>query len=134
MQKHNENVFTNTLGPTFILKAMDINHQSCSPSYELSNDFCKTMSFHSTINIKIYMLVELCAGNYATSNGLVNGVDGIFKTLTTYCEKIIIWIMFQNFEIRTLTKEKYNHYYNNDIDSKWTPIELIIKDIRVGKF
>ncbi len=40
------------------------------------------------------MLVELCAHNYVTSNGLVNGVNGIFKTLTTYCEKSIIWIMF----------------------------------------
>jgi len=40
------------------------------------------------------MLVELCAGNYATSNGLVNGVDGIFETSTTYCEKTIILIMF----------------------------------------
>ncbi len=26
VQKHNENVFTNILGPTFIFKAMDINH------------------------------------------------------------------------------------------------------------
>ncbi len=38
MQKHNENVFINTLGPTFIFKTMDINHQSCPPSYKLSND------------------------------------------------------------------------------------------------
>ncbi len=45
------------------------------------------------------MLVELCVGNYATFDGLVNGVDGIFKASTTYCEKIIIsilWIMFHN--------------------------------------
>jgi hypothetical protein len=40
--------------------------------------------------------------------------------------------MFQNSKIRKLTREKYNHYYNNNIDSKWTPIEPIIKDIRVG--
>ncbi len=37
--------------------------------------------------------------------------------------------MFQNSKIRRLTKKKYNHYYNN-IESKWTPIELIIKDIK----
>ncbi len=79
------------------------------------------------------MLVESCVGNYATFNGLVNGVDNIFKASTTYCEKIIIWIMFQNSKIGTLTKEKYNHYYNNNIESKQTPIELIIKDTKVGK-
>jgi hypothetical protein len=73
---------------------MDINHQSCPPSYKLSNDLSKTSGLHSTINIKIYMLVESCVGNYATFNGLVNGVDNIFKASTTYCEKIIIWIMF----------------------------------------
>jgi hypothetical protein len=52
------------------------------------------------------MLVELCASNYITYDGLVNGVDGIFKELTTYCDKTIIWIMFQNFKIRTLIREK----------------------------
>ncbi len=78
------------------------------------------------------MLVELCATNYATSDGLVNGTNGIFKASTIYCERTIIQIMFQNSKIRKLTREKYNHYYNNNIDSKWTPIEPIIKDIRVG--
>jgi hypothetical protein len=33
------------------------------------------------------MLVELCVGNYATFDGLVNGVDDILITSTTYCEK-----------------------------------------------
>jgi hypothetical protein len=42
------------------------------------------------------MLVELCVENYATSNGLVNGVAGIFKTLTSYHNKIIISISFLN--------------------------------------
>ncbi len=41
--------------------------------------------------------------------------------------------MFQNFKIRTLTREKYNDYYDNT-KSKWTPIEPIIKNRRVGKF
>ena len=90
----------------FIFKVVDINHQSCPPSYKLSNDSSKITSLYFTININIYMLVELCAGNYATYDGFVNGAYGIFKTLTTYCEKTIIWIMFQNYKIGTLTKEK----------------------------
>jgi hypothetical protein len=65
-------------------------------------------------------------------DGLVNGVDDIFKASTTYCDKTIIWIMFQFFKIGTLTKKKKNHYYNNNIESKWTLIEPIIKDIRIG--
>jgi hypothetical protein len=79
------------------------------------------------------MLVELCVDNYATFDCLVDGVDDIFKASTTYCEITIIWIIFQNSKIETLTRKKYSHYYNNNIESKWTPIELIIKDIRGSK-
>ncbi len=66
----------------------------------------------------------------------MNGVDGIFKASIIDCEKTIIsiiWIMFQNSKIVTQTREKYSHYYDNNIESKWTPIEFIIKDIKVGK-
>jgi hypothetical protein len=45
------------------------------------------------------MLVEIRDGNYATSDGLVNGANGIFKASTTYCEKTIIWIIFQNLKL-----------------------------------
>jgi phosphopantetheine adenylyltransferase len=79
------------------------------------------------------VLVELCVNNYATFDDFVNGVNDIFKASTIYCEKIIIWIMFQNSKIGTLIREKYNHYHNNNIESKWTPIEPIIKYIKVGK-
>jgi hypothetical protein len=94
VQKHNENMFINTLGPTFIFKTMDINHQSCPPSYKLSNDPNKIASLHFTNYIEKYKLVELSNGNYVKSYGLVDGADGIFKTLITCCEKTIIWIMF----------------------------------------
>ncbi len=41
VQKDIENGFINTLGLMFIFKVMDINHQSCPPSYKLSNDLIK---------------------------------------------------------------------------------------------
>jgi len=103
------------------------------PFYKLSNDSSKISSLHLIIQLKKDMLVELCVSNYATSNGLVNG-DDIFKASTTYNEKIIIRIlMFQNSKIGTLTKNKINHNYDNHIESKWTLVKLIIKDIKVGK-
>jgi len=61
------------------------------------------MSSHFVIQIKKDMLVELCASNHATYDALVNRVDGIFKTSTTHYDKIIIWIMFQNSKIKTLS-------------------------------
>jgi hypothetical protein len=79
------------------------------------------------------MLIELCASNYATFDGLGNGIDDIFKPSTTYNNKIIISIMFQNFKIGILIRKKFNHYYNDNIESKWTPMEPITKNIRVDK-
>ncbi len=66
-----------------------IAHLAC-PFYKLSNDSSKISSLHLLIHFKIDMLIELCVSNYATSNGLVNGIDNIFKASTTYNEKIII--------------------------------------------
>jgi len=83
VQKHNNHVLTNTLGPTFIFKAMDINYQSCPPSYKLSNHPNKIIDLHFTIQIIFFMLVELCVNNYIMYDGLVNGANGIFKELTT---------------------------------------------------
>jgi len=100
-----------------IFKAMDINYQSYPPFYKLLNDASKTIGLHSTIQIFKKMLIELCAGNNAMHDGLVNGTNGIFKA-STYCDKTIIWIMFQNSQIGTLTRKKYDHYYINNIESK----------------
>jgi hypothetical protein len=72
------------------------------------------------------MVVELCVGNYATYDGLVNGVDGVFKISTFYHNKTILWILFPNPKIRMLAKEKSTHLYTNNIQSNWTPIESII--------
>ncbi len=41
-----------TLGPMFIFKEININHQSDPPSYEFSNDLSKTMGLHFIMNIK----------------------------------------------------------------------------------
>ncbi len=54
-----KNVFINALGPTFIFKAMDIDYQSCPPSYKLANDLNKTMGLHSTIHVNNFFGVKL---------------------------------------------------------------------------
>jgi hypothetical protein len=37
------------------------------------------------------------------------------------------------FKIGTLMRKIYNQYYDNNIESKWTPIEPMIKVVRVCK-
>jgi len=49
------------------------------------------------------MLVELCVVNYETSNGLINGANGIFQDYTKVISKYLIWIQFQNSKIEHKT-------------------------------
>jgi len=43
------------------------------------------------------MLVELCVGNYATHDGLVNGAYGIFQgSIKIFNSQEFIWILFNN--------------------------------------
>jgi hypothetical protein len=41
------------------------------------------------------MLVELCVGNYITSNGLVNGANKTFQGYFKTWSKSLIWIHFK---------------------------------------
>jgi len=92
-------VLNNTYGPTFNFEAIDIHHHSCPSSYKLSNDPSKTISLHTTIHIKQDMVVELCARNHATYDGLINGANGVFKTSISYHNKTIVRILFPNQKI-----------------------------------
>jgi hypothetical protein len=78
-------------------------------------------------------LVELCAGNYATHDGLVNGVDGIFQgSIKIFNSQEVIWILFSNPKCGQLTRIKNAHLYEHEIHPTWTPIEPISKDIQIG--
>ncbi len=55
--------------------ADDQHRDTCPKHFKLKNDPSQTTSLHSKIQIKIGMLIELCARNYATHDKLFNGVD-----------------------------------------------------------
>jgi hypothetical protein len=92
-------VSNKTYGPTFNFEPIDIHHHSCPSSYKLLDDPSKTTSLHTTICIKENMIVELCVGNCATYDGLVNEDDGVFKTLTSYHNRTTVWILIPNQKI-----------------------------------
>lgn len=50
------------------------------------------------------MLVELCVGNYATSNGPVNEANGIFKTSITHGKDTQIEFKISKISFSTITK------------------------------
>jgi ATP-dependent exoDNAse (exonuclease V) alpha subunit len=79
------------------------------------------------------MLVELCAGNHITHDGLVNGADGIFKDLTSTPESLV-WIDFGSPRIGVETRLKYRHVYQRhpNIQSNWTPITQKTAGIQIG--
>jgi hypothetical protein len=96
-------VFNKTYGPTFNFEVVDIHHHSYPSSYKFLDDPSKIVGLHITIHIEQNMVVELCARNYATYDGLVNGIDGVFKTSTSYHNKTIVWILFPNQKNRSVS-------------------------------
>lgn len=54
------------------------------------------------------MLVELC-NNYAISDGLVDGADGLFKTTTSLNTKSYIWIELFNINVGIATRFSNSH-------------------------
>jgi hypothetical protein len=42
------------------------------------------------------MLIESCEGNFEITDGLMNGVDGIFEDFTKTISKYFVWIHFHN--------------------------------------
>lgn len=79
----------------------------CPKYFKLKNDLSKTSCLHSKIQIKIEMLIELWASNYATYDGLFNGFDGVFQYVTQVNDnEPFIWISFNN--PITTRKKLYN--------------------------
>jgi hypothetical protein len=58
--------------------ANDQHHDTCPKHFKLKNDLPQIASLHFKIQIKIGVLIELCARNYATHDGLFNGANGVF--------------------------------------------------------
>ncbi len=62
------------------------------------------------------MLVELYVGNYATRDGLGNGVDEIFQGSTKLVNsQVAIWILFNNPKCGQPTWIKNAHLYEHEI-------------------
>jgi hypothetical protein len=57
-------------------------------------------------------LVELCVGNYETSDGLVNGANGIFENFTKIISNSFVWIHFHNPQIGHNKKIKNLQIYD----------------------
>jgi hypothetical protein len=84
--------------------------------------------------VKKKMLVELCAKNYETSDGLMNGGHGIFEDFTKTISKSFVWIHFHNPQIghnkRITNLQIYDEFPR--LDKQWIPIEHKIAKMQKG--
>jgi hypothetical protein len=64
-KERNDFVFQKTKGQEYVFDANDQHHDTCPKHFKLKNDSSQTVGLHSKIQIKIRMLIKLCAGNYA---------------------------------------------------------------------
>jgi hypothetical protein len=80
------------------------------------------------------MLIELCVGNYATHDGLFNGVDGVFQYVTKLQNnESLIWIGFNNPKTRFVTRIWNRHLYTTHIHETQTPKQPIFKRYKSEK-
>jgi hypothetical protein len=80
------------------------------------------------------MLIELCAGNYATHDGLFNGANGVFQYVTKLQKnESLIWIGFNNPKAISTTIIWNWNLYTTHIHETWTPIQPISKEIQIRK-
>ena len=95
-------------GETIVLKAINV--------HEDNIDGIRLYTHMTTLLIEIQMkqnmLVELYLENYNTSDGLVNGSDGVFKEFTKADNFDIVWIKFNDPNIGQQKKLKYACHYN----------------------
>ena len=68
------------------------------------------------------MLVEICARNYDSQDGLVNGANGILKSYTKTSKLDTIWIKFHDPKIGQRQSNKLASLYTLDISNDWIPI------------
>jgi hypothetical protein len=109
-----KNIFENTCGETFAFFAQDVCFETCPSHFRLSMIPSQKTCLHCELLVKINLLVKLCARNYATSDGLINGANGIFKDyIETSTSKSFIWIYFENPRIGNNTRFKKIIYINN---------------------
>jgi hypothetical protein len=70
------------------------------------------------------MLIELCVGDYATLDGLVNGANGTFQYYIKTCSKTLIWINFYNPQIgdnmRIQHSQTYKYFPTLEMDINYT--------------
>jgi hypothetical protein len=107
--EYNKKTFQNTVGETFKFIAQDIHLDICPVHFQLLNLPNRTFGVHHELFFKRHMLVELCVGNYYTSNGIVNGVDETFEEYTKTVSKPVIWINFHNPHIGFNTRLENSH-------------------------
>lgn len=129
VHNHNAKMLSLTEGEQITLLAID-NYETPRSSYFA---FDKAISLPSTITVKQNMLVELYAGNYNTSDGLVNGAEGIFKSYSSNNNgPDIVWIEFSDTEIGKQQRNKFKQLYDINISPNWTPILRIAKSLAMS--
>ena len=98
----------------------------------------KTYGLPLEINLKIsgkYMITA----NVDVEDGLVNGATGTLMKIS-YGKingkriAVRLWILFEDENIGKNTREKWSNFSKKyDIDSKFTPLEMVTRSIQIGK-
>jgi hypothetical protein len=91
VQEHNRKMLNLVQSKTITLKSYDKTIDSIETNIYRN----MKMKFPFVLDLKQNMLVELIGGNYVIEDGLVDGVEIIFRSYTKY-HTTFLWIKFTN--------------------------------------
>jgi hypothetical protein len=97
----------------------------------LNYNFIIVKNLHTLYNKKSTSLIVKSLTLYKCYEIFING---LFKAITSCNNKSYIWIYIFNSKVGITTRFSNSHLYKKlDIESAWTPIEALAKEIRIGK-
>ncbi len=107
----------------------------CPPCFTLFKiDPSKNSGLQYELHLKPHILIELCASNYCTNDGIVNGVEGFFKVATKSHSTSKIWIHFLNpiiwQDTRITNQNLHENYPTHQKD--WTFIIPKVQEIQIA--
>lgn len=145
--EHNKSIFEYSSSEKITIHAKDTicNNPSneelakCLLAMQTSKQYEIVFGLHRTINIAVG-LTYCISCNVNTHDGLINGAICMVEKIQ-YIEKhsreipSILWVTFTDSEIGQCQRQKYEKFFHDDINYKWTPIFVEKREmfVRNGK-
>ena len=141
VRKHNEAIYTAVRTEKLNIHAYDyiLGNQSenikakCALIIETNEKYAEIQGLERVLKAAVG-LTYIVSVNINTQDGLINGAPCVLKKIHHITKSEIpsvLWVFFEDKDIGTFWRQRYNKFYNNSIDKTWTPIFAVDRQFKV---